>query len=273
MLNVAICGIGRAGQELIRSIVEKEKDMRVAAGFCRVGSERAGKDIGLLAHVDRLGIEAMEVTEAGRLLGDRFVDVVIDFSNPAASKLLLAECKKYGVPAVVCTTGFTEEDLQWMRSLTKDKSFGLVYAPNVTLGVNVLIEALKLIAQSLPFYDFQITETHHNRKADIPSGTAKIISQAIENELSPGFGQSIPINSVRAGGHIGIHEVMAAGENEEIVITHQSFSRRAFAEGALRAARFISRRKGWHEMSDVILSYPGTNMQPLQMVKPNATTS
>ncbi len=273
MLNVAICGIGRAGQELIRSIVEKEKDMRVAAGFCRVGSERKGKDLGLLAHVDRLGIEAMEVTEAGRILGDRFVDVVIDFSNPAASKVLLAECKKYGVPAVVCTTGFTEEELQWMRSLTKDKSFGLVYAPNVTLGVNVLIEALKLIAQSLPFYDFQITETHHSKKADIPSGTAKIISRAIEGELSPGFDQDIPINSVRAGGHIGIHEVMAAGENEEIVITHQSFSRRAFAEGALRAARFISRRKGWHEMSDVIFSYPASGMHQLQMVTPNTTPS
>ncbi len=273
MLNVAICGIGRAGQELIRTIVEKEKDMRVAAGFCRVGSERKGKDLGLMSHVDRLGIEALEVTEAGMLLGDRFVDVVIDFSNPAASKLLLAECKKFGVPAVVCTTGFTEDELQWMRSLTKDKSFGLVYAPNVTLGVNVLIEALKLIAQSLPFYDFQITETHHIKKADIPSGTAKIISRAIEGELNPGY-SDIPINSVRAGGHIGIHEVMAAGENEEIVITHQSFSRRAFAEGALRAARFISRRKGWHEMSDVILSYPATaGMQPLQVVSPSVTTS
>lgn len=271
MLNVAICGIGRAGQELIRTIVEKEKDMRVAAGFCRVGSERKGKDIGLLSHVDRLGIEALEVTEAGMLLGDRFVDVVIDFSNPAASKTLLAECKKHGVPAVVCTTGFTDEELLWMRSLTKDKSFGLVYAPNVTLGVNVLIEALKLIAQSLPFYDFQVTETHHSKKADIPSGTAKIISRAIENELSTDT--DIPINSVRAGGHIGIHEVMAAGENEEIVITHQSFSRRAFAEGALRAARFISRRKGWYEMSDVILSYPAANMHQLQMVKPGVTTS
>lgn len=272
MLNVAICGIGRAGTEVIRTIVEKEKDMRVAAGFCRVGSERQGKDIGLLSHVDRLGIEALEVTEAARLLKDRFVDVVIDFSNPAASKVLLAACKNFGVNAVVCTTGFSDEDLLWMKSLTKDKSFGLVYAPNVTLGVNVLIEALKVIAQSLPFYDFQITETHHSKKADIPSGTAKIISRALENELSEDYDHDIPINSVRVGGHIGIHEVMVAGENEEIVISHQSFSRRAFSEGAIRATRFISRRKGWYEMSDVIMSYPAANLHQLQAIKQNITS-
>ncbi len=273
MLNVAICGIGRAGQEVIRTIVEKEKDMRVAAGFCRVGSSKVGRDLGLLSGVDRLGIEAMEVTEAARLLRDRFVDVVIDFSSPEASMVLLAACKKYSVPVVVCTTGYTDEDLHWLKNLAKDKSFGLVYAPNVTLGVNVLIEALKLIAQSLPFFDFQITETHHSKKADIPSGTAKIISQAIESELDPAYDQSIPINSVRAGGHIGIHEVMAAGENEEIVITHQSFSRRAFAEGAIRVARFISRRKGYFEMSDVIMSYPSPGLSKLQMVTSNATPS
>ena len=96
--------------------------------------------------------------------------------------------------------------------------------------------------------------------------------QAIENELSPDAGD-IPINSVRAGGHIGIHEVMAAGENEEIVITHQSFSRRAFAEGAIRVARFISRRKGYFEMSDVITSYPSPAAHQLQMVSTSATTS
>jgi len=112
------------------------------------------------------------------------------------------------------------------------------------------MSVLKTITRALPFFDYQITEIHHNKKRDIPSGTAKRIANTLEREL-PSSSQ-IPINSVRAGGYIGVHEVMAAGECERISISHESFSRKAFANGALTAAEYIRDKKGWHYLEDVL---------------------
>jgi 4-hydroxy-tetrahydrodipicolinate reductase len=259
MINAAVCGLGRAGAELVRTIADRN-DMRIKAAFCSKGSEKKGRDIGLLAHIQETGIKAQEVTDAESVLGGGRIDVVIDFSNPEASKILLAACGKYGIPIVVCTTGFSDDDLKWMKRLARDKSFGLVYAPNVTLGINVLISVLKNVAQALPFFDYRITETHHSKKTDIPSGTAKKISDVLENELQLDGENPVPINSVRAGGYVGIHEVIAVGEFERLTIAHESFSRRAFADGALQAAKFVRNKKGWFEMSDIISEHPLVKM-------------
>jgi 4-hydroxy-tetrahydrodipicolinate reductase len=249
MINVALCGIGRAGMEVVRTVRETS-DFKIAAAFCRENSEKAGKDIGTLASMNESGVYAAEITEADNVLGSTKVDVFIDFSCPEASKMMLNACKSYGIPGVICTTGFTEEDIDWMIKLTWGYKLGIVYAPNVTLGINVLMSVLKTITRALPFFDYQITEIHHNKKRDIPSGTAKRIADTLERELS-GSSQ-IPINSVRAGGYIGVHEVMAAGECERISISHESFSRKAFANGALTAAEYIRDKKGWHYMEDVL---------------------
>jgi len=270
MLNVALCGLGRAGTELVRTIAERN-DMEITAAFCRVNSERRGKDIGTLANMRELGIRAHEITDVDAVFGSTRIDAVIDFSNPEASKILLSACKKHGIPAVVCTTGFTDEELFRMKQLVFDKSFGLVYAPNVTVGINVLIAALKNIAQALPYFDYQITETHHSKKTDIPSGTAKKISQVLNHELQIDPGSEIPINSVRAGGYVGIHEVMAVGDYERLTISHESFSRRAFANGALHAAKYILHRKGWFEMSDVISTHPLVSISKLIPSAPQHT--
>lgn len=263
MLHVAICGLGRAGAELIRTIMDRN-DIEISAAFCRVNSEREGKDIGILAHTQELGIKAMEITDADSVFASNRIDVVIDFSNPEASILLLSACKKFGIPAVICTTGFSDEELTWMKNLVWDKSFGLVYAPNVTIGINVLISVLKSLAQALPFFDYQITETHHSKKMDIPSGTAKKIAHVLKNELQFDTDSEIPINSVRAGGYVGVHEVMAVGDFERLTISHESFSRRAFANGALHAAKYIAHRKGYYEMTDIISPHPLVNFTKIE---------
>lgn len=250
MINVALCGVGRAGMEVVRTVREAG-NFKIAAAFCRKGSEKKGKDIGLLANMNESGVYTTEITEADNVLRNTKIDVFIDFSSPEASKMLLSACKMYGIPGVICTTGFTQEDIEWMIKQVWGYKLGVVYAPNVTLGINVLMSLLKTVTRALPLFDYQITEIHHNKKRDIPSGTAKRIADTLERDL-PASCPQIPINSVRAGGYIGIHEVMAAGECERISISHESFSRRAFAQGALTAAEYIRDKKGWHYMEDVL---------------------
>ena len=248
MLNIAVCGIGRAGMEVIRTI-RGSTDFKVTAAFCRDGSEKMGRDIGILAQTGEMGIEAVEVSQADKVFSLMHTDVFIDFSNPAATWSLLNTCSMYGIPGVVCTTGFSEEELNWMKKMAWSHKLGIVYAPNVTLGINVLLSLVKTVSRAMPFFDYQITETHHNKKTDRPSGTAKIIAETIHNEIPAG---DVPVNSVRAGGYVGVHEVLAVGDYERLSITHESFSRKAFAQGALTAAKYIHNRKGWHLMEDVI---------------------
>lgn len=251
MMNIALCGIGRAGVEVIKTIRNSGK-FNITAAFCRANSEKAGKDIGSIAQTGEIGVRATEITEAEQVFGSIPVDVVIDFSNPLSSRNLLNACRIHGIPCVICTTGFTEEDVDWMSKLAWSNKLGIVYAPNVTLGINVLMSLLKTVTRALPYFDYQITEIHHNQKADKPSGTAKRIAEVIENEIGSGAESHIPINSVRAGGYVGVHEVLAVGECERLSIVHETFSRSAFAQGALIAAQFIFHRKGWYFMEDVI---------------------
>lgn len=249
MIKVAVCGIGRTGAELIRAIRSSER-FSLAAAFCRPGSEKAGQDVGVLLQGLPIGIAAQDITQSEQTFAEREIDVVIDFSNPASAKPLLRNCKKRRIPVVFCTTGHSEAELIWMSDFVKHNNLGAVYAPNVTLGVNVLLSALKLVARALPEFDYLITETHHNRKYDIPSGTAKKIAGAIRNELPKDA--EIPIHSVRVGGYVGVHTVLLASENERLSLTHESFNRSAFASGALTAARFILGKTGWYDMEDVL---------------------
>lgn len=251
MMNVALCGIGRAGLEVIKTMKNCGK-FNITAAFCRANSAKTGKDIGLLAQTGEIGVQATAITEAEQVFGSTPVDVAIDFSNPASSKILLNACRMHGIPCVICTTGFTEEDIDWMSKLAWTNKIGIVYAPNVTLGINVLMSLLKTVTRVLPYFDYQITEIHHNKKVDKPSGTAKRIAELIENELGFCAENHIPINSVRAGGYVGVHEVLAVGECERLSIVHETFSRSAFAQGAFIAAQFIFHRKGWYYMEDVI---------------------
>ncbi len=251
MVNVALCGIGRAGVEVIKTVRSNGK-FNITAAFCRMGSEKKGKDIGTISQTGEMGVSAAEITEAEMVLGCTPVDVAIDFSNPVSSRMLLNACRMHGIPCVVCTTGFAEDDIDWMSKLAWTNKMGIVYAPNVTLGINVLMAVLKTVTRAMPYFDYQITEIHHNKKADKPSGTAKRIAEVIENELPGDATNHVPINSVRAGGYVGVHEVLAVGESERLSIVHETFSRSAFAQGALMAAQFIFHRKGWYYMEDVI---------------------
>lgn len=249
MIKAAVCGVGRTGSEVLRAIRESDHFLLTTA-FCRPGSEKVGKDVGDLIGSQKTGIIIRDATQIEQTLRDTPTDVIIDFSTPAAARPLLRACKGHRINIVFCTTGYTDADILWMKDFAQYHKIGVVFAPNVTLGVNVLLAALRLVAHALPSFDYQITETHHNKKYDIPSGTAKKLAVAITDELPEGA--EVPILSIRAGGYVGLHTVMLASNYERISLTHESFSRHAFVEGALVAAEFISGRTGWYEMEDVL---------------------
>lgn len=252
-MNCIISGMGRAGKELIRLIAESE-GIQLVGGVCHPGSDKSGNDLGLIAGIAPLGVYAFESTQLDVKLKELKPDVVIDFSHPDAAVENIPVCTKQGIAVVIGTTGFRKDQLDQLKKLTYKYKAPILYAPNITMGVNVMMEISKLVAEYLQEYDFQITEIHHKNKKDAPSGTAFKIANAVNEGLQASGHKpiQIPINSSRVGGYIGMHELMVVGEYDKIVITHESFSRKVFAQGALRAAIYVSGKRGWHEMSDVM---------------------
>ncbi len=252
MIHAAVAGVGRAGTEVIREIAAGSQ-FELAAAFCRDGSEKAGKHVSELLQVGGNDVIISEIKHVKRVLKETHADVLIDFSSPDNALPLIRACTALHVPCVLCTTGFSADELAALRSAVLSGGACAVYAPNVTLGVNVLIAALKIVARALPEFDYRITETHHNKKYDKPSGTARVIADAIENELETADAKRyVPIHSIRAGGYVGLHEVLLASDCERLSFTHESFNRKAFARGALAAARFAVGKTGWFGMEDVV---------------------
>ena len=192
------------------------------------------------------------------------VDVIIDFSSPANldNVLSFAKAKKCG--AVLCTTGYSETDLKKINETAK--TVPLFRSANMSLGVNLLIDLVKKAAAALPDFDVEIVEMHQNEKVDAPSGTAIMLADGIK-EVAPEkynvYGRNgktgkrdkneIGMHSLRGGTVVGEHEVVFAGKNENVVLSHSATDRSVFAEGAVKAAVYLSGKKnGLFDMSDII---------------------
>lgn len=255
MIRVCLSGLGRTGKEIAKAILERE-DMKLVSAICSPGSEKQGKDLGEIIGCHSTGIIVESSVNLEQVVFHTKPDIVVDFSTPLASIRNVRILSKMKVNIVIGTTGFTKTSLKKLFVLTKKYNNGIVYAPNITLGVNVLMLLTNLASNILNNYDFQITEIHHKNKKDAPSGTAVKIAKEIEKGLlSSGMDISsinIPINAVRAGGVIGKHEVMIIGEDDKIEISHESFSRKAFALGAVKAVKFLYGKSGYYEMSDIL---------------------
>lgn len=261
-LNIAIAGSsGRMGRTLLEA-VERAPDMRLTAALERTGSPYLKKDAGELIGTP-CGIAISDDVTAAT--GS---DVVIDFTRPEATMAHLAFCRAKGVKMVIGTTGFSAEQKEELKSAAKEIS--IVFAPNMSVGVNLTLKLLEMAAKVLSEgYDIEIIEAHHRHKVDAPSGTAlqmgEVLAQALGRELSevavygregitgertPG---TIGFATVRGGDIVGDHTVMFAGTGERIEISHKAGSRATFAEGALRAARFLeNQQSGLFDMQDVL---------------------
>jgi 4-hydroxy-tetrahydrodipicolinate reductase len=255
MIRVCLMGLGKTGKEIARVLLE-QKDLKLVAAVCSPESSKKGKDLGEIIGCGSTGIIIHGSDNLEEVIFKSKPDVVIDFSSPEATMKNAKIFSKMKVNIVIATTGFSNIALKKLLILTKKYHNGIVYAPNITLGVNVLMLLTNIASNILNNYDFQITEVHHKKKKDAPSGTAKKIAKEIEKGLKSSGTDleetDIPITAIRAGGVIGKHEVMIIGEEDKIEITHESFSRRAFAEGAIRAVRYLHRKTGFYEMSDVL---------------------
>lgn len=254
MIKVCLIGLGKTGKEIAKVLLDDNK-MQLVSVICSPDSDKKGKDLGEIIGCNNTGIVIDSSDNLQQIIFKTRPDVVVDFSDPAATVRNAKTFAKMRVNMVIGTTGFSSMDMKRLLVLTRLYHTGIVYAPNITLGVNVLMVLTNLAANILNNYDFQINEIHYKQKKDSPSGTAKKIAQEIEKGLaSAGVDTEtdIPINAVRAGGVISKHEVMIVGEDDMIQISHESFSRRAFAQGAIKTIEFINGRTGYFEMSEVL---------------------
>lgn len=193
------------------------------------------------------------------------VDIIIDFSVPVATFEILKYAKKNKVPVVIATTGFSKEQLEQIEELSKE--IPIFRSANMSLEINLMADILQKIAEVLKESDIEIIETHHNKKVDSPSGTAILLADAINKvfngEKNYNFDRmqkrekrdkkEIGFSSVRGGNIVGEHTVQFFGENETLEITHKSYSRQVFAEGALKAAKFLVKQKaGFYNMEDLV---------------------
>lgn len=255
MIRVCLIGLGRAGKEIARTVYNRD-DMKLVSAICSPDSEKKDKDLGEIIGVSKLEIPIVSSNDLEVVLRESKPNVIVDFSNSKTTMSNIEVISNLRINTIIGTTGFANEDLKRIESIAINKKFGIIYAPNVTVGVNVLMTLTKIASVLLDNYDFQITEIHHKHKKDIPSGTAVKIKDEILNGLEyKGKNvnrDTIPINSVRAGGIVGKHEVLIAGEDDRITISHESFSRKIFASGTIKAIEFINNKVGFYEMKEVM---------------------
>lgn len=255
MLKVCLIGIGKTGKEIAKMLFN-QRNMKIVSALCSPGSIKKHVDLGEAIGIQEIGIKIEGTNKLEESILQCRPDVVVDFSKPEATLKNARIISQMGINMVIGTTGFSEIDLKKIKDLAYYNRTGIVYAPNITLGVNVLMILTKLASILLNDYDFQITEVHHKNKKDIPSGTALKIASEIQDGLvylgKDISEEKIPINSVRAGGVVGKHEVLIVGENDRITISHESFSRKVFASGAIHAINFVQDKIGFYEMSDVL---------------------
>ena len=232
----------------------------------RLGQEvlKAAKSAGhSVVAVDKLGVSPEKQTYCNLADYRGEADVVIDFSSHLATKELTDFVKARHLPLVLATTGQTEEEREMILAAAKE--IPLFFSANMSFGVALLISLVKRAAELLPQSDIEIVETHHNHKADAPSGTALMIAGAISDTLggrpivkgrnghSPREKGEIGISSLRIGSVVGKHEVLFGDGTETITITHEAHDKALFAAGAIRAAAFlIGKEAGLYDMQSLV---------------------
>ncbi|SDO85948.1 dihydrodipicolinate reductase [Rhodoferax sp. OV413] len=260
---IAVAGSsGRMGHMLIEAIRDAD-DCVLAGALDRLESPSIGTDASAF-----LGQSAGVAITADLQAGLKNARVLIDFTRPEGTLAHLQVCRSLGVNAVVGTTGFSDAQKAEIAEIAKD--IAIVMAPNMSVGVNVTLKLLEMAAKAMSTgYDIEIVEAHHRHKVDAPSGTAlkmgEVIADALGRDLKDcavyeRYGvtgerdpSSIGFATIRGGDIVGDHTVLFAGTGERIEISHKSSSRATYAQGSLRAVRFLAdKQTGLFDMFDVL---------------------
>lgn len=261
--RIAVAGAsGRMGHMLVEAVLVSD-DCRLAGALDRTGSPALGHDAAaFLGQSSGVAI----TDDFATALAD--ADVLIDFTRPEGTLAHLSACRARGVQMVIGTTGFDDAGRAAIAEAARE--IGIVMAPNMSVGVNVVLRLLEQAAKALSHgYDIEIVEAHHRHKVDAPSGTALAMGETVARALGRDLTQcavygregvtgerdpsTIGFATVRGGDIVGDHTVLFAGIGERIEITHKSSSRATYAQGSLRAARFLAGRgPGLYGMDDVL---------------------
>lgn len=250
MVKVILNGASGAMGKVVADLISADPDMEVVVGVDR----RADMDAAfpIMDSINKVNVDA---------------DVVIDFSSVEAADTLLDFIEQKKIPAVICTTGLSEAQIDRINELSSVSP--ILRSANMSLGINILSKVLAEVAPTLKKagFDIEIVEAHHRRKLDAPSGTALLLADSINSSMDekleytydrsdrhePRRENEIGISSVRGGTIVGDHDVIFAGEDEVISFNHRAYSRKIFANGAIAAAKFlIGKANGLYDMSDVI---------------------
>jgi 4-hydroxy-tetrahydrodipicolinate reductase len=262
-LRIAIAGAsGRMGRMLVEAVLAAP-DCELAGALDVAGSPALGQDAGAFAG-KTTGVAVTSDLKAGLARAQ----VLIDFTRPEGTLQHLAACRELGVKMVIGTTGLS--DAQKAEVVAAGQHIGIVMAPNMGVGVNVLIKLLELAGKTLAEgFDVEVIEAHHRHKVDAPSGTALALGEAVaraqgkslkdcavyarEGHTGERQSGSIGFATIRGGDIFGDHTVLFAGEGERVEITHKSSGRTGWAQGSLRAARFLAgQARGFFDMQDVL---------------------
>jgi len=250
LINVLLSGCSGKMGKSVKLLSENYFSLNIAAGVDKI------KDTSDFPIYENIG----QCVEA--------IDVILDFSRPDSLSELLKYAMEKKIPLILCTTGYSEEQILAIDSSSKVAP--IFRSANMSLGINLLNRILKMVSPLLyDNYDIEIIEKHHNQKMDAPSGTALLLADTIKNELNGNITyvkgrdgikkrehSEIGIHAIRGGSIVGDHEVIFAGQGEIIEFKHSATSRDVFATGALKACEYMYRKEpGLYSMDDILKGY------------------
>ncbi|HEY8444411.1 MAG TPA: 4-hydroxy-tetrahydrodipicolinate reductase [Clostridia bacterium] len=249
MMNLMICGIGGKMGKTLLAAAKQDKDINKIVGFDKF-KDIQGVDIPIFVDYDSV---------------PKDINCIIDFSRPEAVYGILDYAKTNKIPVVIATTGYSAEQQDLIAQASKD--IPIFFSGNMSLGVSVMCELVKIAASKLADFDIEIVETHHNQKVDAPSGTAIMLAQSVNEGLPRPrhltFGrhssnqkrekEEIGMHSLRGGTVVGEHTVSFFGGDEVISIKHTAQSKTIFALGAIKAAKFLlNKPNGLYGMKELL---------------------
>ena len=222
-MNIALCGIHGAMGKILKDEIEQSGENKLVGYFS-----------------PRNGITGQDISEK--------IDVIIDFSRPENIDFLLDYALKNKVALVICTTGYTDEQIEKIKKA--GENIRVLLSSNTSIGINILRKIAMLISPTMKDFDIEIVEAHHNKKKDMPSGTAK----TLKSDVLEATGKSdIPVHSLRAGNIVGEHEIVFAKDEEVIKISHTALSKRIFALGAIDLSeKLLSKDIGFYDTMELI---------------------
>ena len=250
MTRIIMCGCNGAMGRMITGIVRDDPEAEIVAGIDM--ADNGQTDFPVFSSISDCNVEA---------------DAIIDFSTPKILTEILTYSKQHKVPAVLCTTGYSDEQLAEIEAATSEAA--ILKSANMSLGINTLLKLLQDAAKVFAGegFDVEIVEKHHNQKLDAPSGTALALADSINEAMGNQYEyiydrsqrrqkrdkKELGLSAVRGGTIVGEHDVIFAGTDEVITFSHTAYSKAVFGKGAVAAAKFLKgKESGRYDMADVI---------------------